>query len=172
MDLKKTYNIVQSITRGLKTGQEHFKEDLQDSILNLNQRLKELSFDNYNLVIQKDEQLKHLMDQNRNTKKKFGDLSQELGYFLKNHIYNEQKKKELQRAKDNIDKLKNSLSDVKLMVITFEQINQAVKHSQFTQAIKLIKKLDENDLSDKMRMRDFSLVYSKLRNKIIKKLEK
>ena len=164
--------IIKSLTRGLKSGKAEFKSDLQEDISRIDTKLEALSYENYSLISNKDTKLNHLKEKTEAVKQEFADLSLQLSYFIKRNLYNEEKKSEIDTSRANLGALKTGLGNVRLMLTSFERINQAVSHSQFTSAIRLINKLEESGLAEKMSKQNFGFVFSRLKQKLTQKLER
>lgn len=111
----------------------------------------------------------HLQKNNDEIRVKYQELSSNLSMFLKRHLYSEQKKQEIDTRTANLESLKQRLAKVKSSVELFEQISRAVDSGQFSIAIKLLKKLDDDkegkDLG--VNIPSMGTVFSKLRANIV-----
>ena len=60
MNAEKTIQAANQLTRGLKEGQEKFKEDIDLKIVDLNNSIKETASNNYRIIIEKEEHFGNL----------------------------------------------------------------------------------------------------------------
>jgi len=166
------YGLSQALSKGLKEGKDQFEEELALSISRLSSDIKETALSNYPLILEKKLQMETFSASNRQIGNDFSRLSTMIALFTKRMMYSEEKLSEIDRAKKNIALMKSTLSEMKVAFESFKKALFYVTHGQLISAISIIERLDSQQVSSKIKVKEFSMVYSFLRTKTIEALEK
>jgi hypothetical protein len=105
---------------------KQYKTELSSESTEVNSKIRSMSYNYYNIMLLKAQDMISLQKSNDNIRGKYNELSSNLSMFLKRHLYSEQKKQEIETKTKNLKMVKDRMTQIKSSVELFDQISVAV----------------------------------------------